>query len=67
MAELSGEIDADAVANRLTAEQLNEWMAYGYLEGWFPFKDESAEAGKMTPEQLLESLNSGYKHPRPGV
>lgn len=39
LAEISGRLDADAVADSLTREQLLEWWAYGYTQGWFPAEE----------------------------
>lgn len=53
LAELAGCLDADAVADSLTEQQLLEWWAYGCLNGWF-VNPEQLNQGGMDAEQSLE-------------
>jgi hypothetical protein len=39
------------VADELTRDQLFEWWAYGYLQGWFPVEQEQRA---MDPQAALE-------------
>jgi len=54
LAELAGRLDADAVADELTREQLIEWWAFGYLNGWFPQEDEKQG---MDPQAAMEHFS----------
>lgn len=53
LAEIAGSLDADAVADTLTHDQLAEWWAYGCLNGWFVNPDQLKQGG-MDAEQSLE-------------
>lgn len=51
LAEISGQLDVDAVADSLTRDQLYEWWAYGYVQGWFP---EPEQTKGMDPAAAME-------------
>lgn len=53
LAEIAGSLDADAVADSLTDDQIMEWWAYGCLNGWFINPDQLNQGG-MDAEQSLE-------------
>jgi len=42
------------VADELTREQLIEWWAFGYLNGWFPQEDEKQG---MDPQAAMEHFS----------
>lgn len=51
LAEMTGQLDVDAVADSLTRDQLLEWWAYGYLQGWFP---EPEHKQGLDPQAAME-------------
>lgn len=53
LAEIAGSLDADAVADSLTDDQIMEWWAYGCLNGWFVNQDQLKQGG-MDAEQSME-------------
>lgn len=45
LAEIAGEVENPrAVIDRLDAETVNWWLAYGYINGWFPFENKKQSA-----------------------
>lgn len=59
LAELSGRLDADAVADELDREQLFEWWAFGYLNGWFPAAEEKKGMDPQAAMDFFQRLGHG--------
>lgn len=59
LAEISGQLDVDAVADSLTREQLLEWWAYGYVQGWFPETDEKKGLDPAAAMEHFQRLGHG--------
>jgi hypothetical protein len=59
LAEISGRLDADAVADELTTEQMFEWWAYGYLQGWFPQEEEKRGMDPAAAQEFFQRLGNG--------
>lgn len=70
LAEIAGVLDADAVADSVSEQQLMEWWAYGCLNGWFVNPDRLKQGGMNAEESLefFKGLQGGRNdNPQPGV
>jgi hypothetical protein len=49
----------DSVADELTKEQLFEWWAYGYINGWFPTEEESKAMDPQAAQDFFQRMSNG--------
>lgn len=61
LAEMTGNLDVDGVADSLTSEQLAEWWAYGCLNGWFINPEATGKQAMDANEsmQFFQRLSDG--------
>lgn len=59
LAEIAGRLDADSVADELTTDQLFEWWAYGYMQGWFPVQEQKAAMDPQAAMEFFQRLGHG--------
>lgn len=59
LAEICGQLNADMVADQISTDQLFEWWAFGYLQGWFPVQEESKGMDPHAAKEFFQRLGNG--------